>query len=313
MDLAAVAPLSKPLAIYIEPTNICNFGSQCYFCAQHLPDYKEKAGYHQHIPMEIVEKVIKDIEAMGGVKSIKLHFIGEGTLHPHIGEIARLACTVSDDVMLTTNGTRLYEYKARQLIDSGLNYIRVSIYEETKPSMRQTILDNVSGLRRLRDEQGSKLQIVVKWLSHNEVFGKWVRETYSQVVDELIYEEMRNFSSAFVAADTLVNHAALTGDQKACALLFYQLIIKANGDVAPCCLAWDQTLNVGNVMQESLLDIWHSEKLSRIHRLHLEGRRKELSTCSTCETLWTNKDSVDGLTVSEYDRRRFFGKGSKVD
>jgi radical SAM protein with 4Fe4S-binding SPASM domain len=304
INLAASAPLPKPLAIYIEPTNICNFSSQCYFCAQHTEGYKEKAGYHQNIPMEIVEKVIADIKAMGGVQSIKLHFIGEGTIHPQLGEIARLACTVSNDVMLTTNGTRLFREKAQQLLDSGLHYIRVSIYEETKPATQQTILENVLVLRRLRDEQDSKLRIVVKWLSPNKEFGEWVRNVYSSIVDELIHEELRNFSSAFIAADTLVNHAALTGEQKACALPFYQMIVKANGDVAPCCVAWDQTLNVGNVMQESLLDIWNGKKLAHIHRLHLEGRRKELSTCSTCETLWTNKDSVDALNVEEYNRRR---------
>ena len=114
MDLAASAPLPKPLAIYIEPTNICNFSKQCFFCAQGQPDYHEKAGYRQHIAMETVEKVIADIKEMSGVKSIKLHFIGEGTLHPQLAEIARLACTVSGDVLLTTNGTGHNELNCRE-------------------------------------------------------------------------------------------------------------------------------------------------------------------------------------------------------
>ena len=130
MVLSEAAPLPKPLAIYIEPTNICNFSKQCFFCAQHQDDYHEKAGYRQHIEMKTVEKVIADIKAMGGVKSIKLHFIGEGTLHPQLGEIARLACTVSSDVLLTTNGTGLTQAKAYELIESGLHFIRVSIYED---------------------------------------------------------------------------------------------------------------------------------------------------------------------------------------
>lgn len=304
MDLAGSAPLPKPLAIYIEPTNICNFGSQCYFCAQHTDGYAEKAGYHQHIPMEIVEKAVADIKAMGGVKSIKLHFIGEGTLHPQLGEIARLACTVSGDVMLTSNGTGLTVKKAQELLNAGLNFIRVSLYEETKPMLQGIIVRNIQALRKLRDDQGHHLRIVVKWLSPNKNFGDWVRTVYTDIADEFLYENLRNFSSAFIAADTLVNHAKIKGDQKACALPFYQMIIKANGDVAPCCVAWDQTLNVGNIMKESLLDIWHGERLAAIQRLHLEGRRTELSTCSTCETLWTNKDSIDSLTPEVFDERR---------
>ena len=303
MVLSEAAPLPKPLAIYIEPTNICNFSKQCFFCAQHQPDYHEKAGYRQHIAMETVEKVIHDIREMGGVKSIKLHFIGEGTLHPQLAEIARLSCTVSEDVMLTTNGTGLTSIKCSELIDSGLNFIRVSLYEETKPELQEKIRQNIIFLRDIRDSQNSKLRIVVKWLSPNAEFGEFVRTAYAGVADELIYENLRNFSSAFIAADSLVNHAAIEGKQKACALPFYQMIVKANGDVAPCCVAWDQTLNVGNVMTSSLLDIWNGPELARIHRLHLEGRRKELSTCSTCETLWTNKDSIDDLAVDQYDSR----------
>jgi len=306
IDLAAAAPLPKPLAIYIEPTNLCNFHKQCFFCAQSRPDYREAAGYSQFIPMEIVHKTIADIREMGGVKSIKIYFIGEATLNPQLGEIARLACSVSPDVMLTTNGTKLDEKKSQELIEAGVNLVRFSIYEETKPAVQSAILSNVQTLKTLRDARGkSSPRIVVKWLSHNPDFGQWVRSSYSSVADDLVFEGLKNFANAFVALSSLTPPTPdRTGPQIACAKPFYELIVKANGDVAPCCAAWDQTLNVGNVMQESLLDIWRGEKLARIHRLHLAGRRTELSTCSTCETLWENTDSVDALTLEEYERRK---------
>jgi radical SAM protein with 4Fe4S-binding SPASM domain len=306
IDLAAHAPLSKPLAIYIEPTNICNFHKQCFFCAQSREDYRQTAGYSQFIPMEIVHKAIQDIRDMGGVKSIKIYFIGESTLHPQLGEIARLSCSVSSDVMLTTNGTKLDEKKSQELIDAGVNLIRFSIYEETKPSMQESILSNVKTLRNLRDSQGKTNPfIVVKWLSQNVEFGQWVQNAYKDVADDVVFEGMRNFANAFVALSSLTPLTPnRVGPQVACAKPFYELIVKANGDVAPCCAAWDQTLKVGNIMEESLLSIWRGERLARIHRLHLTGRRTELSTCSTCETLWENKDSVDGLSLEEYERRK---------
>jgi radical SAM protein with 4Fe4S-binding SPASM domain len=306
IDLAASAPLPKPLAIYIEPTNICNFGSQCFFCPQHLPDYSKRAGYHQHITMPIVHKVIDDIEAMGGVKSIKLHLQGEGTLHPQIGEIARLACTVSGDVLLTTNGSRLDAKKSQELIEAGLHFIRISIYEETKPSVQSSILENVRTLRELRDAQGkSSPHIVAKWLSNNPSFGEWIKESYSDIADEFLFEGMRGVASAFIPAASLTTMTDnLTGDQVACTLPFYQMIIKANGDVAPCCQSWNQDMHLGNVMEDSLLDIWHGDVLAYLRITHLKGLRKTIPTCSSCDALWTNKDSIDTLSAEEYERRR---------
>ena len=192
------------------------------------------------MPLPIANKVIEDSMEMGGVKSIKLHLQGEGTLHPQLGQIARLACSVCNDVLLTTNGTKLDAKKAQELIDAGLHFVRVSIYEETKPSVQSNILANIRTLREMRDAQGK--------------------------------------SSPY--------------------------IVKANGDVAPCCQAWDQSLNVGNVMEDSLLNIWRGERLASLHRFHLEGRRKEIPTCSTCDALWTNKDSIDALSAEEYEKRR---------
>ncbi len=300
IDLAAESPLSKPLAIYLEPTNICNFGSQCYFCPQHVTDYKAKAGYYQHIPLSIVHKVVEDIKAMGGVKSIKLHFLGEGTLHPQLGEIARLCCSVCSDVMLTTNGTRLDAKKSEELIDAGLSFVRVSIYEETKTSVQASILANVIAFKQIRDSMGkTSPRIVAKWLSDNPAFAQAIRLFYDGVADEFLYEGIKN-SSAFVSSESI----APLGKQIACPMPFYQMIVKANGDIAPCCTAWDTELNVGNVMEDSLLNIWNGEKLARIHRLHLEGRRKELASCKDCQVLWTSTDSVDDLSVEEYNKRR---------
>ena len=306
IDLAAFAPLPKPLAIYIEPSNICNFGSQCFFCPQHLPDYSKRAGYHQYMPLPIANKVIEDIKEMGGVKSIKLHLQGEGTLHPQLGQIARLACSVCNDVLLTTNGTKLDAKKAQELIDAGLHFVRVSIYEETKPSVQSNILANIRTLSEMRDAQGkSSPYIVAKWLSNNSAFEQWVRDSYAGVADEFFFEGMRGVAAAYVPAASLTTKTTnLTGDQVACTLPFYQMIVKANGDVAPCCQAWDQSLNVGNVMEDSLLNIWRGERLASLHRFHLEGRRKEIPTCSTCDALWTNKDSIDALSAEEYEKRR---------
>jgi len=295
VDLAASAPLPKPLALYIEPTNICNF--HCDFCAQAFPDYFGRAGYKQHMPMDLYRKVIDDAKAIGGIKTVNLYFLGEPTIHPEIVEMARMAGDISDDVTITTNGTKLTLEKSIGLIEVELDFLRVSIYAETPETTQRLIRSNISSLRIARDTQlAAKPRIIVKWC--DPTIGEQVRKDYEGIADEFIYQGLHSMGSDFVLLQPL------TGTKKACQHPFYTLLVKANGDVACCCVAWDQTLNVGNVAHESLLEIWEGEALARIQRIHLEGRRKELSTCSNCDTLYSNPDSVDALTVEEFDRRR---------
>lgn len=295
IDLDNCAPLIKPLALYIEPTNICNF--HCDFCAQSFPDYFGKAGYKQHISMELYRKVIADAKAMGGIKSVKLYFLGEPTIHPYIGELASLAGTISDDVTVTTNGTKLTSEKALDLIHAELDYLRVSIYKGTPEKTQKLILSNIELLRTMRDSRGAtKPQIILKWLEPE--LSDYVRTEYALIADEFIYEGLHSMGSDFVLLQPL------TGKQKACTHPFYTMLVKANGDVACCCVAWDQTLNIGNVAHESLANIWNGEKLANIQRLHLAGRRKELSTCINCDTLYANEDSIDHLSVAEFECRR---------
>jgi MoaA/NifB/PqqE/SkfB family radical SAM enzyme len=74
VSLADAVPLDVPLTVYVEPTNRCNLS--CEFCPQSLPDYKERAGYWEHIDLDLYRKVINEIAEMG-IKSLKLYFFGE--------------------------------------------------------------------------------------------------------------------------------------------------------------------------------------------------------------------------------------------
>lgn len=60
---------------------------------------------------------------------------------------------------------------------------------------------------------------------------------------------------------------------------------------------------VGDIRTESLGDIWRGERLLKLQRMHLEGRRSENSSCKNCTALYRSPDSVDGLTGQELQDR----------
>ena len=289
IDLAAAVPLPYPLTVYVEPTNRCNLS--CDFCPQSLPDYKERAGYWEHIDMALYRKVVAELAEMG-LKSLKLYFFGEPLLHPNIGEIIWLAHQACDRVELTTNGMALTEKMAQILIDSELDYLRVSIYKDIPHP--ENVVRNVRQLHQLRGE-GRKPYIFAKVFTNEEALDAW--PLYHDIADQVGVEIAHTIGSDFV------HLASYTPDKKACPYPFYNLVVKSNGDVVPCCVAWEKSLVVGNVKEQTLTDIWRGEKLANIHRLHLAGRGQEFAACANCDVIFSSPDSVDALTVEEYDQR----------
>lgn len=291
LDLAPAIPLAAPLTIYVEPTNLCNLS--CDFCPQSLPDYKERAGYSQHMPVAMFARLMTEIRQLS-IKSLKLYFFGEPLLHPDLGTLCSLAVAACPRVELTTNGIPLGLRKAQELLAAGVHYLRVSLYDEKADLVQM----NVARLRYMRDAAGLQHpRICVKVFRTADLPDAQSR--YLGLADEVTCEALHTIGSDFVQLSR-----ATPGPQTACAYPFYNLVVKSNGDVVPCCVAWERSLVVGNVAQQTLAEIWRSEALARVHRLHLAGRRSELAACASCDTLWHSPDSVDAVGVMEYNQRR---------
>jgi len=293
LDLTQAVPLDIPLTVYVEPTNRCNLS--CDFCPQSLEDYEDRTGKRQDMPLDLWRKVMDEVATLK-IKSLKLYFFGEPLLHHDIGDMVVIAKKACERVELTTNGMALTRNKSASLIEAGLDYLRVSIYPDI--ARPETVIRNVSYLRELRDALGlTKPVLCAKVFTRAE--AERIRPFYESIVDEIAVEGLHTIGSEFVQISQQEKD-----DRKACPYPFYNLVVKSNGDVVPCCVAWEDSLVVGNVREQTLLEIWQGEKLARIHRLHLEGRRNELAACAKCDTLFNSPDNIDDLTVAEYDARR---------
>lgn len=291
LPLSELIPLPRPFTIYVEPTNRCNLS--CDFCPQSLDDYEVRSGKRQDMELPLFRRLMTQVEEMKP-KSLKLYFFGEPFLHPQIGEMMSLAVKVCDRVEITTNGMILTAKNCQAILDSGIHYLRVSLYD-VKPSL---VMRNVDRLMAMRREQGKTLPVVCAKVFNREDYEK-AFGAYVGVVDGIMIDGYHSIGSEFVqiSQQQPASHIA-------CPYPFYNLVVKSNGDVVPCCVAWEDSLVIGNANTHTLAEIWAGEPLARIHRLHLEGRRSELAACAKCDTLFNCPDHVDDLTVAEYDRRR---------
>jgi 2-iminoacetate synthase ThiH len=68
INLLKNIPLSGPLMVHLEPTNICNF--KCKFCPQSLDDYKDKARGFFNLSSENFTKILNELKKVPKLKSL---------------------------------------------------------------------------------------------------------------------------------------------------------------------------------------------------------------------------------------------------
>ena len=63
------------------------------------------------------------------------------------------------------------------------------------------------------------------------------------------------------------------------------MYVKHSGDVYPCCQSYMlDGQPVGHIGSQPLEEIWNSDEMQRMRRLHVAGRAAEIDICSRCCT-----------------------------
>jgi len=306
-NLLDLMPVVMPLSMNLEITNICNF--RCVSCPQSLPNFKEEVGFHQHMDFELFEKIMHDIRDMGRMKALRLFGYGESITHPDFFRMLKLAkeLDVADRMELTSNGARITEKAAGELIEGQLDYLRVSIYALEQEAHRaftnskvpiERIRENLQRLRQMRDDAGSVYpHIYVKMLENASPEDEAkLRELYGDIADEIGLEFLHNMTGADGIEERLGVELPKHRQRKVCPSPFYTTSVGANGDVTICCADWNFTSKVGNLATQSLREIWFGEALQDIRRRMLTGQRRTIKSCANCNWDFYHPDNIDGVT-----------------
>lgn len=319
--LPDVVPLDMPYALFIDPTNHCNF--HCSFCPRNLPQFKQFAGEYQHMPLELFEKILADIRAFPRrLKTVRLYFLGEPLLSPNFlamfSELCESNCC--DRIEVTTNGSLMTPDKAERLLEStrsfeGDVYFRFSIYAvgqshfemvtKNKLDVRK-VWNNIKGMYEIRNKGGyENVSLYAKKLRTLDEEDNEFLQLYAPVVDEAALEEPMNWSGDGGEENFLLKEEYSeskiaqimnqTDFPRVCSYLFTTMAINSDGEVVACCVDWSRKTKYGNVKTESLSNIWNGEELRNLRLLHLQGKRGENNACANCRRMPLNStDRLDG-------------------
>lgn len=266
VDLKKSIPLERPFTILFEPAAVCNF--RCSFCYYKNPEFLNmKRGLME---FDDFRKIADDLKAWGEIKVVRLIGFGEPLINKRTPDMVKYLKEndIAERVEITTNGSLLTDETNQRLIDSGLDYIRISVYD-------QDIRSQVRSLFMMRG-RNDKPFIYVKNLETENYDNQFVVK-YCMISDEVAIEQKHNWLGG-------------TSLRQVCPQPFKMLSVRYDGTVICCDPDWKGNTKIGNALRENIKDIWHGEKLRAFQQLQLEGRRFENESCKNCTFL--NDDYV---------------------
>lgn len=275
-------PSAHPWIIHLETRSLCN--SRCAFCAASVvnPDRPKDA----LMPEALIEKILRELAEIGFANRLSLYCNNEPFLDKRIVEIVARARRMVPKAYLEikTNGTMLTVEKVLEVFNAGLDILYINDYvSDGQPSPRIAALRKELGaLQRFRelDETGrdSLHRIVIATRNvHDVLYNR--AGTAPNTQDRLPAEPLRD----------------------SCFRPFEMFTVNPAGLVAVCSDDVYFRTPMGNVNDQSILEIWNSPRWQEMRQRLLRGERAHYpSTCRSCDNVTPKTDLMikAGVPVS---------------
>lgn len=242
--------LSTISVIDINTIDICN--RSCVFCPRNDPSvYPNRNLKMTARGAKIISEKLKEINFSG---TIAISGFGENLLNPEISEIIRVLKELNQKcfVECNTNGDPLTTTLAKALIESGLDCLNINMYDGP--------------------EQIQKFDKLLEEIPKNNV-------KYRMHWDPKDYGMIYNNRSGIITWLKSETEEGLKNSS--CNYPFYKLFVDWNGDVLFCANDWGRTRIVGNLLQQSVEEVWLSKGMEKVRRRLIDNNRN-FNPCSNC-------------------------------
>jgi radical SAM protein with 4Fe4S-binding SPASM domain len=269
-----------PLEYIVETTAKCNL--YCPMCPRET--HKQPK---EDMSDQIFDKLVEGAAKTG--EHMMLIGLGEPFMDRKIFDRIEYCESHGISTLLSTNGTLLDEDAAERLLATRLAHITLSFdgaspetFEYYRKGARfEKVRDNFVRFARMKHQRGSKVQVVVQMVrmagNAHEV-GEFQRFWSSiEGVDQIrIKEDETN----------LLRPEARNKSMRPCHYLWRgAMYVKHDGRVYPCCQSYMLDGDpVGDLRESSLPEIFNSDAMLRLRRLHVQGRASEIDMCGRCCT-----------------------------
>jgi radical SAM protein with 4Fe4S-binding SPASM domain len=255
------------LFMQVETTNHCN--AHCIFCPHH--EFKEKG----FMTDELYDKILNEAKQLPNLTEFIPMLTGEPFLDKKfIPRLRKLRETLPNvDIEIYTNGSLLTDEVIFQLKE--IPNVRYSIsLNGLNPGTRDAIM----GLKDYWE--------VIRAFKTMERLGIKYRATMVGY-PTISQEEMKGFVES---GGTVIQYQSWAGTQypyerrrwTSCVRAVNGMTVRYNGDVILCCFDPFGEVTFGNLNNETIEEVWKSEKHREYQMMHKQGRGNELPKCAQC-------------------------------
>ena len=232
-----------PLPTWIELSliDVCN--RSCSFCPK--SDDSIAPDTYMKMSRNLIDKLYKDLKKINYNGSIALCGYGEPLLHKDIIYITEKLSKVAN-VEIVTNGDVLNPKMLKKLYDAKAGRCLISMYDGP--------------------EQIDKFKKIIHTSKVPEDFA---------ILRDRWYDDTQNFGVKLTnrTGTVKIGNQLENPVHGYCYYPSYQFLIEWNGDIFLCPQDWQRRRAMGNMMQESIFDIWTGNAMTKYRKNLLNGKR----------------------------------------
>ena len=308
-----------PTFVSVEPANICQL--RCPECPVGMWNNESRIRSQEQrhisssdldrlISMEIFDRVLEQVQTTA--HTMQFYFQGEPLLNKQVPEMIARAHHAGLYTIVSTNAQALDKKMADALVKSGLSQIIVSIdgfSEESYTAYRvggslHKALEGLLFLRQAKDNWHSpiRIELQVLRLRSNEHEWHWIQHNYKQLgATQLVFKTAQLYN--YEHGHSLMPHDERYSRYKKgadgtyrlhrswlrkkwqanpCFRLWSGCVISTTGEVLPCCYDKEHQYPLGNVMNQSIANIFQSEKANMLRNKVLTDKNHLPKMCKNC-------------------------------
>ena len=290
---------AKPISISIEPTTTCNL--KCPECPSGLRKFSRKTGT---ITDQTINRIIDQFSKE--LIYVTFYFQGEPLLHPKFAEYVKLLKKEKLIIGTSTNAHFLTEETSKNIIDSGLDRLIISLDGSTAETYKKyrkggdfdLVLKNIKAFMKQKKELKAnfpfvELQFIV--FKHNEHQIEDIKTLAKDLgVDTLSLKtaQLYEFEDGNDLMPGLVKYSRYEKQENGKYRIKSKLpnkchrsattnVITWDGNVVPCCFDKDADHKFGNIMDEDY-DTIRKSKTYLAFRKQILTDRSKIEICRNC-------------------------------
>ena len=250
---------NMPLFSYIEIETINRCNGKCAFCPVNA---NEKQRPYAKMTAELFHSIVDQLSELDYSGEIHLFSNNEPFLDPRIIEFAKY--------------TREKVPKAYISIYTNGSLLNIAKVDEISKYLDLMVIDNYSE----NEEMPENLK---------EIKAHCEKEGGIQERVQFDQRDPNELLSSRGGQAPNKKSTSLAGVKRGCIYPYRQMVIRPDGRCSLCCNDALGKYTLGNTNNQSLKEIWYSDKYRRLRRLMKKYGRERLTLCDSCDTHFFDK------------------------